>query len=291
MDEFQGLGTVLDNLSIGAYTEDQAVSAIESELGKIAARKGGSVAARAASRKLAKLAVQQQRGFLQDTTTRPMKFMLANIHNLDKETQKAIQEKSIIQNFADLYRRGAYTGGGSGTLEIWNNTNIQLKGISNVDKNFLPNNVNMVVEKIRFCYALTDVVEGATTPSNAQLGGVYWLDVNTVGGISSNITKSPIPAQVLNAELLLKINDQVVFSTPVSRLINNSINGGNTSGLQREVDNYLQLDSLILLKERQPFIWELQFPEGAPLAAPGAGQFHAFAIHMAGTKTQPGARA
>lgn len=291
-----------DGLGLGA-SDELFVGEIESELGKVGVspQKRPQVAraiAKITKKAQSRLPVAQSRAALNRTMSDDDAFLLSKFNELDPATQESIRRDTVRRVRVTPFKRIALADNQGGMIEIWNATNQQIYGISNIDKNFLPNAWNFVLNSIKLSYGV--FIRGNQTIANnglePALGSCQFFNTQIVPPFVPPNT-SFIPAALLNSHFVFSVNDEPVVEVPTNELFilspqaNLNYTGGYT-------DYYSLRGQRYLLKERNYFKAEIKFgdnqvlpppvqPNWLPAPAPGF-LTHALEIKLGGISTRPG---
>lgn len=174
--------------------------------------------------------------------TREQLYFESQRERLDEESKRAIIRGEMQYTDADFYIRKAITGG---TTDLLNPSNVRKIGITNLDKNVLPDLVNLVLSGVRMAYGshATETDAAAINYSNTR----------------------EVPAVIANGELVISTDDKPIVELPAARFFNNS-----STGISNQVqghDDIVVLKSLRLIRANQPIIIQFRCAEGGTLAA------------------------
>ncbi|MGE0638388.1 MAG: hypothetical protein AB7G44_07080 [Bacteroidia bacterium] len=179
------------------------------------------------------------------------------IKEFDKQDQADIAAGKARFFDADYYLRKRVVGG-TGQEELVIKAEAQSRGIKNFDKDFLPEGVNLAASTIRVAYGVADVL-AATIPLAHEI--IYTNAQDAETGVGTPLT---IPAQLLNAELLISQDGKPVVSFPMAKFFRDSFSVGiGTQGNQDSV----HMRSFRLLKGGKPFTASILWPEGSAALA------------------------
>jgi len=258
------------------YVEDQEVNGIEDNLagfddeqvleglGRIM-----NTALAPAQKKVAKAyATKKIKAInLSKTLTREQRFFNSMAVTLDAETRKMISEGQLSYSDADYYLRRQISG--TSIVTLLEASNVITPGTTNIDKNYLPKYVNLVLAAIRLGYGADAV---ATDPS--VIGYTNAVDANP-GGAGN------IPIALLNAEFEIFQDGKAIVSLPVARFFRENFSVGIS--VQGNEDS-VHLKALKLIKETTPFEIKLRFPNGTTTL--GAGLNHFIEVRLMGLQSK-----
>jgi hypothetical protein len=160
----------------------------------------------------------------------------------------------------DFYVRRKITGS-SNIENLIDETNEKKVGVTNIDKNTLPNQQHLALEKIAVRYAET----AASTP------------IQGVSGFST--VKANVPAALINAELRIIQDGKTLVQLPMARFFSEAASQ-KTNG----VEDIVSLNSIQLLKANVPFTIQVEYADGQSVT-PGAGNDAYLEIRLMGDKT------
>jgi len=162
---------------------------------------------------------------------------------IDQETQNLIRTKKMTFNDADYYVRKQLNA--AGTTDILNSSNIRKVGITNLDKNQLPDNIYMVLEGVKLAWG---------------------TDAGTNAAIPKYTSQAPaIPLALVNGEIVISVNDKPIVDLPASRFFNNS-DTGITQQISGHNDTVL-LENLKLIKHSDQLTATIKLADGSSLPA------------------------
>jgi hypothetical protein len=192
--------------------------------------------------------------------TKGQLFLARNANKLDADTQRLMSDKSIRYTDGDFYIRREVTG--SANIEkLIDETNEKRVGVTNIDKNTLPNQQHLALERIAVRYA-----EAATGTS-----------VQAVDSFSS--VKTGVPAALLNAELKIMQDNKTLVQLPVARFFSES-----ASEKPNGVEDTVVLNSIQLVKANKGLSIEIEYADGQSVT-PGAGNDAYLEVRLMGDKT------
>lgn len=192
--------------------------------------------------------------------TKGQLFLARNANKLDADTQRLMDEKSIRYTDGDFYVRRVISGS-SNIQDLIDETNEKKVGVTNIDKNRLPNQQHLALEKIAVRFAETT----AATP------------VQAVDGWSS--VKTGVPAALLNAELKIMQDNKTLVQLPVARFFSEA-----ASEKPNGVEDAVTLNSIQLIKSNQNLNIQIQYADGQSVT-PGAGNDCYLEVRLMGDKT------
>ena len=123
---------------------------------------------------------------------------MAALGEVDAETTRLIRERKMTFNDADYYVRKMLNT--AGTTDILDSSNIRRAGITNLDKNQLPDNIYMVLEAVKLGWATDAGTNPAAPKYHSQNPG--------------------IPTPLLNGEIVIHIDDKPIIELPAGRFFN-----------------------------------------------------------------------
>ena len=192
--------------------------------------------------------------------TKGQLFLARNANKLDADTQRLMSDKSIRYTDGDFYIRREITG--SANIEkLIDETNEKRVGVTNIDKNTLPNQQHLALERIAVRYA-----EAATGTA-----------VQAVDSFSS--VKSGVPAALLNAELKIMQDNKTLVQLPVARFFSES-----ASEKPNGVEDTVVLNSIQLVKANKGLSIEIEYADGQSVT-PGTGNDSYLEVRLMGDKT------
>jgi len=192
--------------------------------------------------------------------TKGQLFLARNANNLDADTQRLMSDKSIRYTDGDFYIRREITA--SANIEkLIDETNEKRVGVTNIDKNTLPNQQHLALERIAVRYA-----EAATGTA-----------VQAVDSFSS--VKSGVPAALLNAELKIMQDNKTLVQLPVARFFSES-----ASEKPNGVEDTVVLNSIQLVKANKGLSIEIEYADGQSVTS-GAGNDAYLEVRLMGDKT------
>ncbi len=150
----------------------------------------------------------------------------------------------------------------NGVFRMIEADSIKTKGISNIDKNRLPEGDNFAIEKIW-------IAEGnhATT-----------LDPKNITNYTN--VMSSVQAEFRQAELVITQDTKELLRLPVSSIL---AGGANTTGSKKDVAYSLENNPVVLI-ENVPFEINIEFPAAQGAFSASALKFHA-EVELFGKKT------
>ncbi|BDD04418.1 hypothetical protein [Aureibacter tunicatorum] len=152
---------------------------------------------------------------------------------LNPSTLKELREGTLRIDDGEIYIKADVTGFG-GTVAILDSDTVKQSGITNVDKGSLESLVNLVVKSLSFGHA-----KGSNLSAKEAVTKPYMTD--------------DIPSAIVNAELVLKIEDKPVFRQRVK-----SIMPVSADSFTNERDCF-DLENFKLIAGDTPFSIELDF--------------------------------
>lgn len=185
------------------------------------------------------------RGADRAVKTREMRFMESPAVNrrLDTDSQRIIQGNRASYYDADFYVRKAIAGTG----DLLDASNVKAIGLSSFNENKLPELTTFVMSAIRVSYA-----------THASL--------TNPAAVKYDNSSASIPVALLNAELVIKINDKPVVELPVSKFFN--ANGSAPVSFQAQGPNdTIELKAMKLITPKDILGIELKLPAGLTLGA------------------------
>ena len=179
-----------------------------------------------------------------DYLTREQKFLLRSGESFDAETKRAIAEKEFQFFDADYYFRVLLLAGRTTVLDT---NNRRAVGVTNLDENHLPNMVYMALSKLRVSWGTDNGTNPAAVDTFTNVG-------NT------------IPAALLNAELLIRVNDKPVVELPIAKFFNTAATASSHT-IQGTVQDSYFLDAMRLIRPTDAITIEINCPPGIALPA------------------------
>ena len=175
---------------------------------------------------------------------------------LPQSSKAKMQSANLGIRSNDLYIRKEVVIGGRVSLIDANTA--ELAGVSSFDGNKLNDYINHIIDKLRFGY---------TNDATAFAGSVADL-----------LYTKAMPAAIKNAQLNVKQNSVVIFSMPISTIVNS--NTGNNI-----MDDFRVLDNFELLVSGEPIELELQFAANAAIAVVVGEERHFVELILGGFTT------
>jgi hypothetical protein len=192
--------------------------------------------------------------------TKGQAFIAKHASKLDPTTRDLIAKREVRYTDGDFYVRRKITGS-SNIENLIDETNEKKVGVTNIDKNTLPNQQHLALEKIAVRYAET----AASTP------------IQGVSGFST--VKANVPAALINAELRIIQDGKTLVQLPMARFFSEAASQ-KTNG----VEDIVSLNSIQLLKANVPFTIQVEYADGQSVT-PGAGNDAYLEIRLMGDKT------
>lgn len=139
--------------------EQLALATVE-ELGAVVTDRGRAV--QVVRKALAKTTAAATKAAAKSPVNPGKAKFLARVDELEPNEKKALEDSQRSWDFFSYFRRAQVTGGDQ---IIWDNTNDQVTGVSNLDNNELPAGTNMLIEYVsmRYGYDPTGTVLVPTT--------------------------------------------------------------------------------------------------------------------------------
>ncbi len=177
---------------------------------------------------------------------------------IDQETQNLIRTKKMTFNDADYYVRKQLNA--AGTTDILNSSNTRKVGVTNLDKNQLPDNIYMVLEGVKLAWGTDPGTNAAIPKYTSQAPG--------------------IPLALVNGEIVISVNDKPIVDLPASRFFNNS-----DTGVTQEISGHkdtVMLENLKLIKHSDQLTATIKLADGSSL--PGSNHFLEVRLIGVGTR-------
>lgn len=177
--------------------------------------------------------------------TREMRYFESPsvLRRLDTDSQNIILGGKASYYDADYYLRAQITG----TQELLLPSNQRAVGVSNLNENKLPEMTNLVISQVRLAYS--------THASLTNPAAVKYDNVNAA-----------VPVALLNAEIVITINDRPVIELPVSKFFN--ANGTAPVSFQAQGPNdTIELQAMKVVTPKDVLGILLKLPNGLTLGA------------------------
>ncbi len=288
-----GLGSILDKVMVtglGNASKTDVLYALENEIAALGAM--GAKGKKMLAQSLLNTALKnrsnnkQANKLVATTMSKGMKILLSTVGQgkMDIDFVRNLEAGNIKVELGHIYRRMAFATTPTGTITVWDQSNEQRRGRSNVDKSFLPQNNNLVVTHLDIKYGQVPPVVAPLTINSVVGSGVY-TNAIVPGGILPQM-----PPEWRNSEFEMAINSETVISLPLSRFT--KVNGLSIQQGLNPLAESVELDTPFMLKQLAQFKDFLYVPDELSFsnAYLPDGYLHAIEINKYGLLTSPSAK-